>query len=48
LPLERGYIHHDVLRRFASVDTVELHKADWGGQELVLKDPDGNIVMFLA
>ncbi len=21
--------------------------ADWGGQELTLKDPDGNIIMFL-
>lgn len=22
-------------------------RADWGGQELVLKDPDGNVVMIL-
>ena len=22
-------------------------KTDWGGQELILKDPDGNIVMIL-
>ena len=23
-------------------------KADWGGQELTLKDPDGNVIIFLT
>lgn len=34
--------------RAAGVDIDPPRTADWGGQELSFKDPDGNIVMILA
>ncbi|MGI6102940.1 MAG: VOC family protein [Bacillota bacterium] len=37
--------YEEIKSRGVSIDPPR--RADWGGQELVLKDPDGNVVMIL-
>ena len=37
--------YEEIKSKGISIDSPR--KADWGGEELVFSDPDGNIVMFL-
>jgi len=37
--------YEEIKSRGVSIDPPR--RADWGGQELVLNDPDGNVVMIL-
>lgn len=38
--------YEEIKSKGVSIDPPR--RADWGGQELVLKDPDGNIIMILT
>ena len=47
------FIVDDLKKTYQEIKSKNINidkprRADWGGQELILKDPDGNIVMFLT
>ena len=37
--------YQDLIRKGINVEPIK--KTDWGGEQLILEDPDGNIIMFL-
>ncbi len=37
--------YQDLIKKGINIEPIK--KTDWGGEQLILEDPDGNIIMFL-